>query len=206
MNTQYKIFNEPYIDNPTLLYKSGFTGPVFCSKKHKPFNTRGLYKIVHEGFDKRGKPFAIAEPVFAIGEGKFYLESLINVVISGTMFGMYSRNMVRFNYIYGYNIKHIVTIDDIIKAVKMDTVKVLNDQLSRPIVIPDMDFELEISEYARNKKYQHGDEVSIIYVNGIPEFHTASWVLKNREHLVNWEITVYGDKVENLYMMFTEVS
>ena len=196
---EYKIFGRHSGWNPMILERNEDDGIVFCSKTFQPFEQRGLYKMVHHGLDKNKKPFSIAEPVLDI---PYDYNGLYNLVID-SLYKNPSQHNARVRMALDLEFDNEpFDLDKLLGLVDTYGAEKINDLAVTPICKDGVDFEI-IANGSETRRMRPGSQLCVQYVTGETEFQNASWVYKNRDHLVNWGITVFGATADTLEIQFT---
>lgn len=196
---EYKVIGRYHGWNHMVLDRSKSGGIVFCSKTFQPFEQRGLYKMVHHGLDKNKRSFSIAEPVLDIPYDYDGLYNLVNDALYKNPSQYNARVRVALDLEFDdkpFGLNELLGLVDTYGAEK------INDLAATPICKDGVDFEI-IASGSETRRMRPGSQLCVQYVTGETEFQNASWVYKNRDHLVNWGITVFGTTADTLEIQFT---
>ena len=186
-------------------------GPVFIDReaKDKMFKGYGLYKTKFAGVDKKDKPFVIVVPVFEFTEEtddiRFWMQHLIrsNDEDHRTSVAVTNYNR-RFNVRTGRTMAAKVSITNVMDFIKVQSLDILHDIISRPLGKPDSDkFIVSIAENETSITTKWDGNVLIAYLSGETEVVSANWVVQHRDRMIDATAKVVGDTIDNLSVIFT---
>ena len=208
MSTNYFVLKNGNYDTPGIMLIDKIIGTIFVDRKAKAYDGYGLYKTKTSGKDKKQKPFIIVVPVFEFTDEmeniRIWLQDSIlcgDDVEKNLDCANYSR---RFNKRTGRDMLSKVTIDDVMAFIKDQSVEILQDVISRPLGNLDKDtFVVSYNEDADKITVPWGQDVMVVFMSGEVHMKPISWVVQNRERMIQDTIKVVGDTCETLHVVIT---
>lgn len=198
---EYKMYYsdgaDSVLDNPR-----DFGEPVvFCDRASDPYKGWGIYEITYRGKDKRGRDFMVANPVLAPGRNELY-----HACQAAQKSGTWERSAYKARLSVAFPWFHCIDLVSIVKLCnKVGSAKV-EDALAKPQPTDGLDFEFDSAWPHDETPYSVSTLATIRYVNGERACQRLSWIYKNREHLVNYQLVVYGNTADNLRISIRKVS
>jgi len=179
-----------------VLEDKGSKGVVFCSKNHMPIYGYGVYNIIRNGTDKNGRRYSIAEPVVPVSTSDVAVFKAAENIHSWPD-SVYCKRLQKAYP--GIEKKGLFGLVKLLQSEDYGRIGVI---ALNPVGVPADHFYVN-RNCCTDLKLKPSAMVSVTYGDGQQGHVPASWVYKNRAKLVDTEITVFGDKADNLRLSFS---